>query len=297
LAAGRCLGPWAIAGCGLGGPGDGKESAPGVDPRDSLVRQIRLGLFTIAGESYGEAHSLVVNECMEEAGFPGDWREAGTITTVMGSGEDARAAALDPWFGVSNAEMGAKFGYHEVVEETTTREGRKVTDAYWTALGGPPGEGCMGKGEAAMAEGGMTAEEQGAIAVEINRTVEERVRADAEGVIAKASAEWSQCMNDEGYQYPDPHASFDDFAPTLVEADGAAIHQYASMAPSEEERRVAEVDGGCKEKVNFWEAVDEVTFAVETAVEVEMRDSINKLVEEAQRQADTAAAIIASYKQ
>jgi hypothetical protein len=283
------VGLWTLAGCGLGKGGEEDDSGADDDSHASDIRQIRQGV-NFAGEAWGDAHGLLVNTCMAEAGFPGEWTEAGTSFRDEVVGDEEAAESLDPWYGVANAKSGAAWGYHEPQSRQVEIPGREVPDTYWVQLGE-----CMAPAEEAMREGmGVSQEEHDQVQIDIINRVDERTRADTTGVVAEAAEKWRECMSAEGYQYPDPPAAFNEFAPSEI-VEGQVVHGYAHAAASEEEKRVAEADGACKEKVDFWDAVEEATFAAETELGEELRTLIDSYLDDERKIAENAAAIIAAH--
>jgi hypothetical protein len=266
-----------------------------------LAREVRLGAVN-GGQIATDALWVVADRCMREAGFSGAAPDMVRRTEVSGDYEAAAAANLDSWFGVSAEEWGARFGYHEVPQEAKLKveqlPGDDLPEAYYDALFGVPGEaefgtagGCFGDGEAAVRAGTPPKDELNAIRRELERRVQDLVLVD-EGVAA-VSAEWSECMAADGYQYADPQEAFGEFAPFSL-LDGFPVHSYSSMVASEEEKRVAAADGACKEKVDYWAAVREAEAAADVVVEEEMRSDLEIVLAAHDLMALNSEAIVAS---
>jgi hypothetical protein len=146
----------------------------------------------------------------------------------------------------------------------------------------------MGYAMELIDEGTPSREELEEIQLEVGRQVRSRVHV-APGVAA-AEAEWSACMAADGYQYASPYEAFDAFAPFVDDE----IHAYTNDVATEEEKRVAEVDGACKEETGFWDAVQEATDAAEVEVAAAMSTEIGTIRQANERLVENANAILAS---
>jgi hypothetical protein len=257
-----------------------------------------MGLWWDTSGVIDDAYWAVVNQCMADEGFPSpySYREIGDVTSTSG---DAEGEQLDPWFGVSKAEWGAKYGYHEVPESALYTveiiHGKPGPDGYEEALHGPresrDASGCGGRADEVIYGGQLSREELGGIQREVERRVKTRARVSA--TVTAASAKWSACMAADGYQYADPHAAFDAFAP-FVSIEGGEVPGYASNVPGDEERRVAQADGACKEQTGFGDAVQEATDAAELEVAADMRTDLEAVRRTHSRWVENATAIIAA---
>jgi hypothetical protein len=249
-------------------------------------------------EMVSDATWVAADRCMADEGYPSSisYRDIGSETSFVDNGEAVEEVQLDTWFGVSQAKWGAKYGYHEVPQSalyTVERtEGVPGPDGYEDALWGPREDrdayGCMGDAVELINEGTPSREELGAIQLEVTREVASRVHSDAG--IATADAEWSACMAADGYQYASPRDAFDAFAPFVDDE----IHAYTRDAATEEEKRVAEADGACKEETGFWDAVREATDAAEAEVAIAMHTEIMTIRQAHERMMENASAILAS---
>jgi hypothetical protein len=286
----------ALAACETPGRGAGAGSGEGGGVKE-LIREATHGVY--AGADFvTDVYWMLTDRCMAEEGYPNSasYRNVGTQTSVSGDFEGAESAQLDLWFGVSTAEWGAKYGYHEVPQSALftveTIEGEPGPPGYEQALSGPPGDpdahGCMWHAEQIIGEGTPSRDDLGAIQLEVERQVKSRVRVDAS--VASAEVEWSACMSAEGYRYGSPRDAFDAFAPFVDDE----LHAYDSATPSDDEKRVAEADGACKESVRFWDSVQEATDTAEEVVAVEMRSELETVRMAHERMVENANTALAS---
>jgi hypothetical protein len=243
---------------------------------------------------------LFYTACMRARGFEyvDDWERTDAIS------DDASAAMLDDWFGVSMPRYAAEFGYHEVPQEqfflTTSPTVVAPTDAaYQEALFGASyasdGDlgGCYAEYETAVSRGRIvTTEEANAIRVAIRREREQSVRVSS--VVAEASTRWSGCMASEGYDYADPHAAMADFVTVEEFADGGKSFAWKTPAPSDEEKRVAVQDATCKEDVGFWDAVDAAELDAEAEIVERMLPQLEDVKASRETEIRNMEAILAS---
>ncbi|MDR1295510.1 MAG: hypothetical protein LBK59_11285 [Bifidobacteriaceae bacterium] len=127
--------------------------------------------------------------------------------------------------------------------------------------------GCIGEATAQINEGTpVTVEEMNVISGEVEAAIDRATRASAE--IQDASERWSGCMANEGYVFENPHEAFAEY---VSFPDGVFAGVYVSPSATEDEKRQAEIDGGCKEETGFWAARDVAEAAAEESVAVSMR--------------------------
>jgi hypothetical protein len=286
-----------LTGCGAVGVGGLKDRSAEADGPAALLREVTSGEFP-GFEVVDEARWSVEDGCMSEKGFG---HFDGVTTTVSEKFENADRAFLHSWFGVSEAKWGAKYGYREVPTEelftTVTTEGDQPPEGYFDALYGTDEEwqatgspgGCAAYAESVINEGTLSRERIHAIGREVERQLNTRARADS--AVSNASREWSECMAADGYDYPTPHEAFLEFAPWDEETE---THQYLTPSAGDDEKRIAEADGACKEAVGFWDAFYEAKDGAEEAVGVAMRSDLIAVRDSHAQQVENANAILAS---
>ena len=98
-------------------------------------------------------------------------------------------------------------------------------------------------------------------------------------------------MSQDGYTYPNPHEAFAEF---LSFADGVSTGIYVSPEPDEDEKRVAETDGACKQTTGFWAARDSAVDDAKRLLATSMRSSIERATQTHAKQVSNATAGLAS---
>lgn len=271
-----CVG--GLVGCSDGPPlRDGAIAAPSEKSALVLLDEAMGGGYD-GNELVRDASLLLAERCMAEEGFGGFTPPGGG--GITGDFDAWRAVELDYWWGVSQAKYGAEFGYRPLPMKdfltVTTNTGPPVPAGYQEAYSGSDGlSGCIGEAAAQINEGiPATVEELNVISGEVEAAIDQATRASTG--IQDASDRWSECMANEGYVFANPHEAFAEY---VSFPDGVFAGVYVSPSPSEDEKRQAEIDGGCKEETGFWAARDAAEAAAKESVAVSMRTEAETVAE------------------
>lgn len=200
----------------------------------------------------GAARRKLIERCMARFGFT-SFRLPPRTVEPFGLNEKRYFLADEkraPGFGYDTPELNKQSGGEPGAEKISDEEG-VVLNGDEASSGGRavPKGGCTAEAEGKLQEG-APAGANPMLAQQLGMQTYTRSRDDSR--VRKASADWSACMKEAGYNFADPKAA-NDYGTSQVTENGG------SDGADDKEIATAVADVACKKKVNYintWATVE-----------------------------------------
>ncbi|GGW80615.1 hypothetical protein GCM10010503_67560 [Streptomyces lucensis JCM 4490] len=257
-----------------------------------------------------KAQWILTKPCMVKLGFPGfatlDVKAVeSTYPVRQGALAGGGRSGEDDFYGVDDPERAAEHGYHDRHDEDTGEAGTSQPQEYpaaqYAALTGSfsPGDshsahghaipegGCMGEamrkiyGPAPKATKVNGVKLSGYYSLAFQLWYESHKEARKEHAWKKADREWSSCMKEKGFRYPNPDEASTD------------TDWLRTGKPSAKEKKTAAADARCKLDTGYIDTVHGIDSRVQKASIAQHKKALDDLQAAYDRSVGKARKIIA----